>query len=201
LHWKLIVFIGLISYGAYQHFATRPDYATAGTLVQSIPEQTKTSVSPFNYQQYTITPLADFSLKARVLAREDYRFDRGASLSPTDLALGWGPMSDSQMLNQIKISQGNRFYYWHVDTFPLPREAIETHSANMHMIPADAAIKAQLSDVRVGQLIQLEGYLVQATGPDGFIWKSSLTRQDTGAGACELVYVKKLLVQSSAINP
>jgi hypothetical protein len=110
-------------------------------------------------------------------------------------------MSDSQMLNQIKISQGNRFYYWHVDTFPLPRDAIETHSANMHMIPADAAIKAQLSDVRVGQLIQLEGYLVQATGPDGFIWKSSLTRQDTGAGACELVYVKKLLVQSSAINP
>jgi len=27
-------------------------------------------------------------------------------------------------------------------------------------------------------------------GPDGFAWRSSLTREDTGAGACELVYVE-----------
>jgi hypothetical protein len=195
LNWKLIVFIGLIGYGAYQHFANQPDYTTAGTLVQRVPEQTNTSAAAFTYQQYSITPLAEFSLEARLLAREDYRFDRGASLSPVDLALGWGPMSDSQVLNQMSISQGNRFYYWHANTLPIPRNAIETHSANMHMIPADEAIAAQLEQVRVGQLIKLEGYLVQANAADGFYWKSSLTRKDTGAGACELVFVKKLIVQ------
>jgi hypothetical protein len=195
LNWKLIVFISLIAYGAYQHFASQPDYSTAGTLIQAAPEQTKSSAHTFTYQQYTIAPLAEFSLQARVLAREDYRFDRGASLAPVDLALGWGPMSDSQILNQIKISQGNRFYYWHVDNFPIPREVIETHSANMHMIPADDDIEAQLKAIKVGQLITLEGYLVQANAPDGFHWKSSLTRKDTGTGACELVFVKKLIVQ------
>jgi hypothetical protein len=195
LNWKLIVFISLIAYGAYQHFASQPDYSTAGTLIQAAPEQTKSSAHTFTYQQYTIAPLAEFSLQVRVLAREDYRFDRGASLAPVDLALGWGPMSDSQILNQIKISQGNRFYYWHVDNFPIPREVIETHSANMHMIPADDDIEAQLKAIKVGQLITLEGYLVQANAPDGFHWKSSLTRKDTGTGACELVFVKKLIVQ------
>lgn len=164
-------------------------------MTQQLPTQTNTKHSSFTYHDYTITPLADFSIEARVLAKEAYHLDRGASLSPMDLALGWGPMSDSNILNQIRISQSNRFYYWHVDHFPIPREAIETNSANMHMIPADDTVEAQLSDVRVGQLIKIEGYLVQANAKDGFYWKSSLTRQDTGAGACELVFVKKLITQ------
>lgn len=104
-------------------------------------------------------------------------------------------MSDSQILSQIQISQSNRFYYWHVDTFPIPRHAIETHSTNMHMIPANAAIEAQLTASRHGQKIKLEGYLVQANATDGFYWKSSLTREDTGAGACELVYIKTLIIE------
>lgn len=164
-------------------------------MTQQLPTQSSTALASFTHHDYSITPLADFSIEARVLAKEAYHLDRGASLSPVDLALGWGPMSDSAVLSQIRISQSNRFYHWHVDQFPIPREAIETHSANMHMIPADDAIEAQLNDVRVGQLVKIEGYLVQANAKDGFYWKSSLTRQDTGAGACELVFVKKLITQ------
>lgn len=164
-------------------------------MTQALPNQTSSNQTSFNYHDYTITPLADFSIEARVLAKETYTFDRGASLSPIDLALGWGPMSDSGVLSQIRISQSNRFYYWHVDQFPIPREAIETHSANMHMIPADDAIEAQLKELHVGQIVKIEGYLVQANAKDGFYWRSSLTRQDTGAGACELVFVKKLISQ------
>lgn len=164
-------------------------------MTQQLPVQASTDQGSFSHHDYTLTPLADFSIEARVLAKESYTFDRGAKLSPIDLALGWGPMSDSGVLSQIRISQSNRFYYWHVDQFPIPRQAIETHSANMHMIPADDAIEAQLKDVHVGQLVKIEGYLVQANAKDGFYWKSSLTRQDTGAGACELVFVKKLITQ------
>ena len=89
---------------------------------------------------HTITPLQPFRLEARVLGREDYRFDRGARISPTDLALGWGPMADPQVLARIDISQGNRWYHWRTDDFPIPRREIETHSANMHLIPADATV-------------------------------------------------------------
>jgi hypothetical protein len=51
----------------------------------------------------TLTSLASFDIRARVLARERYRFDRAADLSPIDLALGWGRMSESAVLDQLKI--------------------------------------------------------------------------------------------------
>jgi hypothetical protein len=141
---------------------------------------------------HTITPLQPFRLEALVLSREDYRFDRGARISPTDLALGWGPMADPQVLARIDISQGNRWYRWRTDDFPIPRRDIETHSANMHLIPADTAVARALERVEPGQRITLAGQLVRVDGDDGFHWLSSLSREDQGEGACELIWVQSL---------
>jgi hypothetical protein len=47
------------------------------------------SLAPFRLKAATLTPLAGFSIDARVLSRRDYRSDREAELSPVDLALGW----------------------------------------------------------------------------------------------------------------
>jgi hypothetical protein len=141
---------------------------------------------------YRITPLQPFNLTARVLAREDYRFDSGARWSPTDLALGWGPMADPQVLAKIKVTQSNRWYHWQTDDFPIPRREIETHSANMHMIPASEMVARILADVRPGERIALTGQLVRIDGDDGFRWVSSQSREDTGAGACELILVEQL---------
>lgn len=145
-------------------------------------------------EEHRITALETFSIEARVLGREDYRFDRGARLSPTDLALGWGPMADPQVTRHIDIRQGNRWYYWRTDTFPIPRRDIERHSANMHMIPANSEAARVLGQVRVGQLIRLSGQLVRVEGDDGFQWVSSLSRDDTGNGACELIWVEQLQI-------
>ena len=130
-----------------------------------------------------------------MLSREDYTFGTEAELSPTDLAVGWGPMSDEAILKKINISQGNRFYYWRVDSFPIPQRQIETHSTNMHIIPANDSVKRQLSKVRQGQLVKIKGLLVEAKRADGWNWRSSLSREDTGNGACELMYVTDLYIR------
>jgi hypothetical protein len=44
---------------------------------------------------YRLSLLASFDIRARVIASERYWFDRGSALSPVDLVLGWGAMSDS----------------------------------------------------------------------------------------------------------
>ena len=149
---------------------------------------------PWRRDDITISALQPFALEARVLGREDYYFDRGAALSPTDLALGWGPMADPQVLAQIDISQSNRWYYWRAAQLPIPRREIETHSANMHMIPANAGLAARLKAVRVGQLVHLKGQLVRADGRDGWHWVSSLSRTDTGDGSCEVIWVESAQV-------
>ena len=141
---------------------------------------------------YEIEPLARFELEARVLRVERYRLDRGAGLAPVDLALGWGGMSDTAVLEKIQITQGTRFYYWQADVLPIPRRDIETQSANMHMVPADGLVARRLKDVRPGHIVKLSGYLIEARAPDGWRWRSSLSREDTGNGACELIWVERV---------
>lgn len=194
MNWKLFIFLALISYGAYQHFSQQPVEHGNGIIASQQPTQVSTDSTNFDFNGYTITPLETFKIEARVLAAEHYSLGREADLSPVDLALGWGAMSDEGILKNIKISQSNRFYYWRVDEFPIPRREIETQSANMHMIPADAQIEKVLKSIRPGQIVKLSGDLVQINASDGWHWKSSLTREDTGAGACEIIYVKTISV-------
>ena len=137
-----------------------------------------------------LQPLAGFSIQARVLGREDYRLGREAEFSPTDLALGWGRMTEDAVLGQLQISQGGRWYRysWKNDP-PITLGEIVRSSANMHMLPADDAVAAALGDVEAGDRVRIDGWLVQVNAPDGWRWRSSLTREDSGGGACEVVYV------------
>jgi hypothetical protein len=132
---------------------------------------------------------AEFGLEARVLARKDYRWDPWADLSPLDLALGWGPMSDPDVLSRIDIRQNGRFYFWRVDEFPIPRPQIEQSSANMHIIPSNPALLDRLARIEAGDRLRLMGYLVDVDRDDGAYWRTSMRRDDTGDGACELFLV------------
>ncbi|HPA01792.1 MAG TPA: hypothetical protein PLK29_06155 [Chiayiivirga sp.] len=162
-----------------------------GVLAPQVPVQEDLKDAPvIERGEFRLTPLAHFRVNARVLGREDYRFDEGAALSPMDLALGWGRMSDSAVLDRLDIDQSMRFYSWRWrNEPPLPPQEIVESSANMHLIPADAGVERQLRRVRRGDVVEIEGYLIEARRDDGWFWRSSLTRKDSGAGACELVYV------------
>ena len=192
--WLLLLICAL---GAWFAWRDRSIERAPGVLAPDAPRQQLLdgAAPPFRKDRYEIKALAAFVVEARVLGRENYRFDAGAELAPMDLALGWGPMSDSAVLAQITVRQGSRFYYWHTATFPIPRRDIETHSANMHLIPASRAVADQLKSVRTGQIVHLGGYLVDVRRDDGWRWRSSLSREDTGAGACELVWVETVALR------
>ena len=184
----------LALWGGWSWWQARPLHPPPGVLAPDDPVQMPldTSMATIRVGDFTLTPRARFDLTARVLSTERYRFDAGAALVPEDFALGWGRMSDSNVLKQIDISQSGRFYHWSVRQFPIPRREIETHSANMHLIPADAGVRRALGRIRTGQLVTLDGYLVDAGRADGWRWRTSLTRDDTGDGACELFYVTSI---------
>lgn len=184
LIWHLFFKVGQVEY-------------QSGVIAAEAPTQTRIA-SPRSFMQagYTITPLASFKIKAKVLSRQDYHTGRESDLSPIDLALGWGRMSDTSVLKDINISQSNRWYRWRVEQFPIPQHEIETHSANMHMIPANEQIKSALKQVKNGSLIELKGQLVSILGNDGWRWQSSLTREDTGNGSCEVIWVEDFYIHA-----
>jgi hypothetical protein len=185
-----IVFLALLAAVWFAVIRETPAH-WRGMPAAAEPQQTaKELPKPFLNGIYTVTPLARYSVRAVVLSRSRYRLDDGAEFAPLDLALGWGSMSIADVINDLSISQSGRWYEysWHGDP-PLDPQVIATHSANTHCLPANALVKKQLLAVNRHDLVTLEGYLVEISNPNGYHWRSSLSRDDTGGGACEVLWV------------
>ena len=168
-----------------------------GGLVADLPHQEMLdSATPVLQRAgFELTPVARFEMKGRVLGQLAYDADTVAELSPVDIALGWGAMSDSRVLSHFEVSQGERFFYWRTERAPVPRATIERYTTNIHAIPATPEIEQRLHMVRAHDVVQLSGLLVNAYRPtDGYRWKTSIVRDDTGDGACEIVYITDLQI-------
>lgn len=147
----------------------------------------------FAVNGYAVRPLAEYAVTARVLSVARYRSDRESDLSPVDFALGWGRMSDPAVSGRLSISQSGRWYHWrYAGEPPIPHREIEVSSANVHLIPGSTEVARALAAVDTGQVVTLRGYLVEARSNDGWSWRSSLTREDTGGGSCEVMYVQSV---------
>ena len=150
------------------------------------------------FKSYKMNKLSAFEGEFRVLSREDYHTGREAEISPTDLALGWGAMADPQVYKQLSIRQSNRWYYWRYENNPpIPVNDIASSSANTHLIPANKVVAKKLADIDADDMVYLKGQLVEVKSTDGWTWRSSLSRTDTGNGACELMLVEEVREISS----
>ncbi len=192
----LIVLAALLTLAYYEFEHEREITHPPGILVPSTPHQASLAQPRFwEKDEYRIIALAQFSLEARVLSKERYWFGREADLSPVDLALGWGPMSDQNVLDRLKISQSGRRYFWWGRPLPLPAETIYAHSANMHILPANEEVDNLLDQICAGDIVTLRGYLVSVQAGNGWHWRSSLSRTDRGDGSCEVVWVEGLAIR------
>jgi hypothetical protein len=172
--------------------ARQPVARVPGVTAAEAPfQQELEDAAPIVHGDFVLTPLARFSLVARILSREEYWADVESELVPTDFVLGWGRMSDSAVLDEITITQSTRWYHWTTFAPPIPVAEIESSSANMHLIAGNPEVARILAAAKPGQILAVSGYLVRAVRPsDGWTWTSSLSRTDTGAGSCEIVYVE-----------
>jgi hypothetical protein len=144
---------------------------------------------------WTLQPKATYQIAARVLGNKPYS-DWESPTVPRDLALGWGEMSDPAVDEWINWRQSGRWYYytWGNES-PFNGRAIGRQSANVHIIPATNNLKKALRDVGTNDLVYLEGRLVDIEMQNGRLERAistSLTRDDSGNGACEILYVERL---------
>jgi len=161
------------------------------------PVQAESALEPFaetrGRRTYRVTPRAAYDVAARVGATERYRSGASGSLLPWDFVLTWGAATKEPAWSRISYLQTGRFYNWRSDD-TLDAGYVASHTANTHLIPGSSRIASALACVRRGDVVRLEGDLVDIDGPDGFVWKTSLTRTDTGPGACETLYVRAITI-------
>lgn len=194
----LIFSVIVLAFLVIRDWEGKPVEHPPGVLVAEVPTQGDLQASSFFVDDYELTRKAKFEIRARVLSKEPYYMGRTADLSPIDLALGWGAMSDSAVLDRIDISQSARWYRTKYDLPPpIADQQIISSSSNMHMIPARKSIERSLKKLREGDIVQIQGYLVDVYHLSGWHWRSSMSRTDTGDGACELVYVESLAILSA----
>jgi hypothetical protein len=189
---KLVLALAAMGLGIFYLMTSGAIDRPPGVLAANEPQQRLVQRPAFQFGDYELTPLAEFDIEARVLSVERYRTDLSSKLSPIDFALGWGPMSDSAVLEHFRVTQGGRFFTIYPDEQAIDMMVALHSAANMHLIPASGTLEDELKRVRPGNVVRLRGQLVSALGPNNFTWRSSLTRTDTGNGACELFYVEAM---------
>lgn len=141
-----------------------------------------------------IRALASYNIKGRVLHVERYRWDAMADLAPIDLGVGWGVMSDEIYAARCQFSNSGRYLSWSWSGNDFPAETASRCMTNMHLLPANDRVRDRLLSLRPGQLFQAGGYLVEVMRPGMGRWTSSLSRLDTGEGACEIMWVQSLVL-------
>lgn len=179
-------------------FPPSPVIQPAGVIVAPAPpvQRALSTASQQAYHDLTLQPLATFEFDARLISLAWYSRGTEADYSPVDLGIGWGKMSDSANLDALEWSHDTRFLtYRYPDAPPIPQAELDRSIANLHILPASDAVLDKLETLRPGQRIVGRGVLVSASRTDGWHWNSSLTREDTGAGACELLLLSDIAVR------
>ena len=145
-----------------------------------------------------LTPQATYKIGAIVLSKKKYSSDWSSHISPYDLALGWGGVARQENLDHIKFKQVLRWYRYHYDAKCLiSHDYISKHSSNHHIIPANSNIAKAVKSIREKDIVELEGKLVNVNGTykgKSVNWNTSTTRNDTGNGSCEILYVTKIKI-------
>lgn len=192
-----LTFGAVALFAAWQLVSSRPVHRDPGEIAADDPLQSELEApQTVTRGDFQVIAQARFSAEVRVLGRERYRLGDLADVSPLDIAVGWGPMSDSTVLADLDVWQSGRFYFWHYDDEPpVPTQVIESHSANWHLVPANSTVWRKLRGLRVGDVVKLDGTLVNLENPDVGTMTTSLRRDDTGAGACEIIYVERASIR------
>jgi hypothetical protein len=208
----LLIFIPLfiLSYFAKEKFKTA-DYISPQSLME--PEQTEADIEPFEFEKdgfvYNLTPLYSYDISGLVVHRLDYNtwysLSRTDKLFTTDLCIIWGEnlKSKAYQNKSLSVKQDFRFclFSYGGDLVFNGREV-----SNNHLLVNNKEVAVVLKKVSVGDQVRIKGYLVnvEAKALDGktekmaewkdMRWQTSVTREDSGGGACEIIYATSLQI-------
>jgi len=167
--------------------------------LESADDERQNIAMTFKGGQGVIQPQAKYKIAAKVISKAKYHSvgeHASKEFAPYDFILAWGKVATDDLRGKVKFRHGNRWYeYWVKPDSPLSIKYIGQHTSNHHLFYANDDLKKAAARLKKGDIIELTGYLINFSGTaDGqpMNWNSSLSRTDTGGGACEIMYVLSL---------
>jgi len=173
---------------------------------------------PFTFTKdaynYEVIPLYNYEVSGMIVNKFDYTrfsiYERNA-VFPMDLCIIWGSNVGDRVFQakSLTFSQDARFcrFMWSGDV-KFNRQEV----SNNHLVVADDHLERIINSLNVGDQIRIKGKLVNVKAtrvdeagkydPEYFDWRTSTNRSDTGAGACETIYVEdiEILQKSNTLS-
>jgi hypothetical protein len=168
------------------------------------PRQQTTRKRPFStdYQgiTYQVEPKYDYDLYGMVVS---YRHHDGEStmhkrsndhLNTADICVVWGANLDSAVLRRLKFWNG--IFTCNVSTKDSDAWSrfIPEQLSNNHLISADDHLRQAIEAIKVGDQIHVQGWLASYASAGGPTRGTSITRTDSGNGACETIFVERFAI-------
>jgi len=158
---------------------------------------------------YRLTPVYEFEINALVVSKFNYKFGiyRSDSVFPVDLCMIWGDNIARKAYKNMSL----RFFHdcrWCEVEWWGNLDFNMRQLANCHLVTNKKNILDKINRIVIGDQLKIKGKLVNIEGrlvskPDKYTprqlsWRSSVTRTDTGAGACEIIYVEDIIFLKKA---
>lgn len=142
-------------------------------------------------------PRATYQITGYAAETSRKLLDEWDFVMPLDVALVWGPVADPGVLSHLEFHLSERYvsYWYDAATPPSAVGQLRSHVANNHLIPASEEVADRLARIAIGDLVTLRGKLVDVDVHDGrgkhvLHARTSLSRDDVGSGACEILWVE-----------
>ncbi|MGR8935378.1 MAG: hypothetical protein ACU837_13455 [Gammaproteobacteria bacterium] len=175
------------------------------------PRQTPATVEPFevrvNEQNYSIYPLFDYELDGVVISLHDadafsdiWHHKRWQDfLNLRDLCVIWGTNVASGVYRNMEFNNDS-WTCWASWPDKATGDTFKMNAlSNNHLLTASEAVAAALMAAESGDHIRLKGVLAQyANKGNGFRRGTSITRDDTGNGACETIFLHDFTILNKA---
>lgn len=157
------------------------------------------------FKGYILRYQASYDIKARVVHAKRYNWDNLSNLITHDFGVVWGKISKTDIFNLFTWNQRNRFLIYAIRQDYIQKiggkKYINSHIANIHLIPKNWIIESKLNKVKSYDIIEIKGYLVDIYYKNHVVY-TSLSRTDTGPGACEVILVNNVkIIHSRTKNP
>jgi len=166
---------GAFWYGHSRHEAQAPRPAD-GVLVGAAPRWGVASIGnhaaymPLGHNQ--ALPVGALDITGRVLARKTYPSEGFGDQLTLDLVLGWGPMSDNRVLDQLAIVQQDRSMQIEPGAgFSLKLAEAYASAINISIHSDYFDNRPILESIRPGDVVRMVGWTLRLRDQQGKTWE------------------------------
>ena len=179
--------------------------------LENQPLQAAISKDPFtvavNSVNYQIQPLYDYTLYGLVVSYSHHDGDSmlhklwNDHLNTSDVCVAWSNTAFDLDLNDYSFWNGQ--FTCNIKTSDSAAWARfdMNQLSNNHLLSDDPALRSKIEDISIGDQIYIKGWLAEYANEGGGKRGTSITREDTGNGACETIFVNEFDILRTSTNP